>query len=406
MPVDASIPLMTRMPQIDLPSVSRGRVLDLAAKERANRQGAIEERDNSDLREALFDPSSFQTAEDGSISVNKPALLSTLTRKNPYMAYATGQKLAQQELSLQESKEKVSKERLETAMKTNEIIGTLAQSVTDQTSYDIALARAGSLGLPGIEQMPKEYNPDFVKSLKTGYLSTKDQLAQAWKVADFNLRVQEMNSRLADRESAAADRATARDDRRFNAVREAENRLRNSFQKDADGFKKTKDMYTRLMSAATPGTKGQAQGPKDISLLYAYMKLLDPESVVREGEFATAKNAGSVPDRVKIAYNNALNGSLLTPALRQSFVQEGQRLYERSVGDFTKLSQIYTDIAVRNGVNPSNIVIDYTTTAPAAVPTGEKTMSRADVLETMRSSGRTEAQVRAAAEKLGFKIVE
>src|SRR5690606_34926922 len=46
----------------------------------------------------------------------------------------------------------------------------------------------------------------------------------------------------------------------------------------------------------------------DLALIFNYMKLLDPTSVVREGEFATAQNSGSVPNRVIALYNNLLNG--------------------------------------------------------------------------------------------------
>ena len=39
-------------------------------------------------------------------------------------------------------------------------------------------------------------------------------------------------------------------------------------------------------------------GASDIALLYGYMKVLDPGSTVREGEFATASNAGGIPDKI------------------------------------------------------------------------------------------------------------
>jgi hypothetical protein len=36
------------------------------------------------------------------------------------------------------------------------------------------------------------------------------------------------------------------------------------------------------------------------------MKMLDPTSVVREGEFATAQNAASIPIKIVNMYNKAL----------------------------------------------------------------------------------------------------
>jgi len=33
------------------------------------------------------------------------------------------------------------------------------------------------------------------------------------------------------------------------------------------------------------------------------MKILDPGSVVREGEFATAQNSAGIPERIRAKYN-------------------------------------------------------------------------------------------------------
>jgi len=39
--------------------------------------------------------------------------------------------------------------------------------------------------------------------------------------------------------------------------------------------------------------------------------MLDPGSVVRESEFATAQNAAGVPDQVRNMYNKVLSGTRL-----------------------------------------------------------------------------------------------
>jgi hypothetical protein len=49
------------------------------------------------------------------------------------------------------------------------------------------------------------------------------------------------------------------------------------------------------------------------------MKMLDPGSVVREGEFATAQNAAGVPDRVMNLYNRILSGERLNKDQREAF---------------------------------------------------------------------------------------
>lgn len=57
----------------------------------------------------------------------------------------------------------------------------------------------------------------------------------------------------------------------------------------------------------------------DITRVFSFMKLNDPNSTVREGEYATAQNAAGVPERIRAAYNNALSGTVLTPSQRADF---------------------------------------------------------------------------------------
>ncbi len=70
------------------------------------------------------------------------------------------------------------------------------------------------------------------------------------------------------------------------------------------------------------------KGPQDIAIVFKFMKALDPESVVREGEFATAANAGGVPVKVSNFYNKILEGQLLTPELRDSFIEAARDAVE------------------------------------------------------------------------------
>lgn len=77
-----------------------------------------------------------------------------------------------------------------------------------------------------------------------------------------------------------------------------------------------------LASAEAPSAAG------DMSLVFAYMKLLDPGSSVREGEQATARNAGSVPSRIIGLYNQALRGETFEASVRADFVDRTRRLVQ------------------------------------------------------------------------------
>jgi hypothetical protein len=116
---------------------------------------------------------------------------------------------------------------------------------------------------------------------------------------------------------------------------------------------------TVLASAADPSPAG------DISLIFAYMKMLDPNSVVREGEFATAQSAGSIPETIWAKYNQALEGTRLADTVRQDFVDRAKRIYNSAAQDFGKVYSRYEDIAKRNQLDPSRALIDYRFTPEA-----------------------------------------
>ncbi len=112
----------------------------------------------------------------------------------------------------------------------------------------------------------------------------------------------------------------------------------------ADSFKK---------AAAEEGTP-----PGDISLIFAYMKMLDPGSVVREGEFATAQNTGSVSERVYVLYNKALKGDRLTPSQRQMFMKSANTVLESQKDRSQNLMDFYTKISNDYGYKVERIVRD------------------------------------------------
>ena len=83
------------------------------------------------------------------------------------------------------------------------------------------------------------------------------------------------------------------------------------------------------------------------------MKLLDPGSVVREGEFATAENAAGVPERIRQQWNKALKGDRLDQNLRDSYKVEAKQqfaVYERRQ---EPIDMYYANLAGRYGIDPT-----------------------------------------------------
>lgn len=131
--------------------------------------------------------------------------------------------------------------------------------------------------------------------------------------------------------------------------------LRKEFVKQSGEYIKVRDAYTRVIQSTTnPSPAG------DLSLIFNYMKMLDPGSVVRESEFATAASAGSYGERMKAAVQKVTDGERLSPAMRADFLAKAAELFTGAEGQHTKRMGNYRDIAVKNNLPVDQVVIDIT----------------------------------------------
>lgn len=139
-------------------------------------------------------------------------------------------------------------------------------------------------------------------------------------------------------------------------------KLRGEFEKQSAEFVTVRDAYkTVLASAEDPSAAG------DLSLIFAYMKMLDPGSAVKEGEYATAEKAAGVPEQIRSTYNRVFNGEKLGESQRRDFVDRAQRLYDTRLVDQDERSVRYSGLAETYGIPPEQVVRDMRVSrAPAA----------------------------------------
>lgn len=112
--------------------------------------------------------------------------------------------------------------------------------------------------------------------------------------------------------------------------------------------------YKKVEAAANdPSAAG------DLSLIFGFMKILDPASVVRETEFANAQNAAGVPDQIRNQYNKILIGERLNPNQRADFIRQARELAksQKSVYESTVLPR-YESIVATNNLNRANVLFD------------------------------------------------
>ncbi len=129
--------------------------------------------------------------------------------------------------------------------------------------------------------------------------------------------------------------------------------------------------FTEVSQAYRVIQKLPATKVGDLTLLVKYMKLVDPGSSVREGELATADNAGGIPAYIRAQYNRlSSSAGRLDDDVRSDFVARAADLYEGYLTKHRGLEQQYRANALRRGIDPRSVVTDFVgeDDAPAAAP--------------------------------------
>lgn len=138
--------------------------------------------------------------------------------------------------------------------------------------------------------------------------------------------------------------------------------LQDDYRAEASTFRTQTEAYGRVTaSASDPSAAG------DLSLIFAYMKMLDPGSVVREGEFATAQNSGSIPQQLVAIYNKVRTGKRLSDSQRNDFINRAGTIYQQATKQHQNLIKEYGRRAQIQGL-PTNAIV-FSTEAKVATPT-------------------------------------
>ncbi len=135
---------------------------------------------------------------------------------------------------------------------------------------------------------------------------------------------------------------------------EGEAKLRAEYAKATQDAAEARAGAQKVVAAAQDAT-----GASDVALIFGLMKTFDPGSTVREGEFATAQNTGSIPERIVGMYERALKGERLTPNQRQQFVNTALSQYGVYQQKLDQDNERFRGLAQSYGYDPTRIVRDF-----------------------------------------------
>lgn len=125
-------------------------------------------------------------------------------------------------------------------------------------------------------------------------------------------------------------------------------------------------IYKSMHDAAGRNTKAA-----DLNMVYGLGKIMDPGSVVREGEIQMANNAQGWQEKLNgvIAQINGQGG--LTPEGRQALMAEALSRMQAYKAVYDQDAEQYRGIAARNRANPDDVVRDFGEFKPWEAPKKE-----------------------------------
>lgn len=390
MPIDARIPLGGVAAPITPPDIAKS-YMTLAQLQQAQQQQqltglALQEGQQKQQEYQGLQAASTQYPGALNDPVQRQGFLGALSKTSPL----TGLKFQQEFRASDTAQATQHKAEIEQRLKQIELIGQVAGSITDQPSYTRGVAILQANGVP-TEHLSATYDPAVVEQYRLAALKGSDQLTahhqaltlgetkrhnlaseeQAATGTAATLRGQDITARGQDLSQQTTIRGqdmtagTAMLNRESENLRAGatrtnalETHLTDKFIEVSKPFRQISDAMGRIVVS---GQKPDAAG--DISLITAYMKMIDPETGIKDEERRLAASAGGWGDRAAGWLKHAMTGELLPDDIRDQYVARARSLYEQAVKDNTKLKQEFQEQAVKRGANPENVTMDFTSTA-------------------------------------------
>ena len=141
-------------------------------------------------------------------------------------------------------------------------------------------------------------------------------------------------------------------------VDKAADTLRNEYLKRADKVREGTSHAQNVMQMLSDPQI--ARDPtRQVALIFSFGKMLDPDSVVRESEYALIANARGLADQLQQLVPRLQTGARLTPQQLKSMQEVATNLMGGSNTRLQDLDQYYADLANRRKINPMDVLPSY-----------------------------------------------
>jgi hypothetical protein len=147
-------------------------------------------------------------------------------------------------------------------------------------------------------------------------------------------------------ELQAMEAGTLSPDKKF----DKERTLNQEYYKRTEGLRDSERNYNTIKNSAADGS-----GAGDIALVTSFMKMLDPGSVVRETEFANARDTVGLLDRLKNQEQQIKTGKFLSPTQRQDFVRLADQYLAAAQKEGLAARRSIETMVTNYNLNPDNV---------------------------------------------------
>ena len=243
-------------------------------------------------------------------------------------------------------------------------VGTaLRQPLTSPTGMGLATAALTGLEMAGPQPVPTSTGQILARAGMAGLKTYADaQKAQREREAAeekarrdeeyrremLGLKREEIDATVrAARIKTSGDASAKQVDREMTRAKD--------FRAASKGFDAAALNYGRIVAnATTPNPTGTT----DIAMIFNFMKMLDPTSVVRGSEYEAAAGAGSLLRSLGVQYNRLFKNEdeKLAPEVRRAFLQTASETFEPYVDAQELIEDDFRIEAEAQGLRPDRII--------------------------------------------------
>lgn len=245
-------------------------------------------------------------------------------------------------LSLHEQAGDLSPEQAESVRKT------IPQNPADFANWQISMLRGVMSAKDSVAQIAPDANAVLTaKTTRDNNTATVAATMRGQNLTDA--RVREAN-RLKGEENAI-NRAGIVGKR----TQDVELKLQDDYRAESKGFSETSTAMRKVFAAIDTADKNPGSA---LAAGTAFMKILDPNSVVRESELGMALNASGWFDRATNIANSLQNGRIMTAQQKINLKAAAEDLFEEAKAAQLEVDAAYRKRATDYGADPARVIVD------------------------------------------------